>query len=488
MKKLATYGSLLLSAALTHAQAPAPPFARTTPFEHVVVIFQENRTPDNLFQGLCVPPYGTSESCHPNVGGEQYDIQTTDWRDENSRTGRIQPRPVALANQYDVDHSHAAFTAMCDADPLTGVCKMDGASGIRCLGHCLANPQFRYVDNSAGQLDPYLELATQYGWANSMFQTNQGPSFPAHQFIFGGTSAPSAAADAAGIFASENMSKTGISGTAAIAGCIAGPNTRVQLIGPDGIEQAGDEVYPCFEHRTLPDVLPPRITWRYYAPSSGSIWTAPNAIQHICESNGPDGECQGKEWASNVDLKPADVLKDIASCSLRSVNWVIPTGANSDHASSNDGGGPSWVAAIVNAIGTSSRCDNGTGYWHNTAILITWDDWGGWYDHEPPPRPPFPEGGYQYGFRVPLLVVSAYTPKHEINNVQHDFGSILRFIESNFGIKPGALNFADARAENDLMGFFDFGMVPRPFRIIRAPLPADFFLNDLRPSTDPDDQ
>src|SRR6202044_56531 len=66
------------------------------------------------------------------------------------------------------------------------------------------NPLLTYVDNSTGTVQPYFDIAQQYGFANRMFQTNQGPSFPAHQFLFGGTSAPSAADDAAGIFASEN--------------------------------------------------------------------------------------------------------------------------------------------------------------------------------------------------------------------------------------------------------------------------------------------
>jgi len=147
------------------------------------------------------------------------------------------------------------------------------------------------------------------------------------------------------------------------------------------------------------------------------------------------------------------VLSDIAACNLRSITWVIPTGANSDHAKGNDGGGPSWVASIVNAIGNSTACDNHTGYWENTAIVIAWDDWGGWYDHERPSFLGQPEGDYQYGFRVPMIFVSAYTPAGYINNVRHDFGSILRFVEHNFGIREGALNFADSRATSDLAGF-----------------------------------
>jgi phospholipase C len=188
-----------------------------------------------------------------------------------------------------------------------------------------------------------------------------------------------------------------------------------------------------------------------------------------------------------VVLNPPDVLKDIASCNLQNVSWVIPTCANSDHARCNDGGGPSWVASIVNAIGTS-QCANAGSYWNNTAIFITWDDWGGWYDHVAPTILPQPQGDYQYGFRVPLLVVSAYTPPNEINNVHHDFGSILKFIEHNFGIQEGALHFADERSQTDLVGFFDLQKPPRPFKTIAAPKDAAFFLKDPRKATDPDDQ
>ena len=235
------------------------------------------------------------------------------------------------------------------------------------------------------------------------------------------------------------------------------------------------------------DLLAGAYTWRYYAPSAGSIWTAPNAISHICQSTGPGGTCVGSDWSQNVDLTSADVLTDIQNCKLRSVSWVIPTGANSDHANSNDGGGPSWVASIVGAIGGSAKCDNKTGYWKNTAIVIAWDDWGGWYDHVPPSFLAQPEGGYQYGFRVPMIFVSAYTARGYINNVRHDFGSILRFIENNFGFAEGSLNFADARATNDLSGFYDLTRPPRPFRAISAPKSANFFIHDKRLATDPDD-
>ena len=454
-------------------------------FGHIIVIVQENRTPDNLFQGLCVPPYGTASSCSTAPTGKQYDIQTRNWLDKTSATGITQPVAVPLANKFDLGHAHHSWVTQCDRDT-AGNCKMDGAAKVSCSGTCPVNAALEYVDNSTGNLNSYLHLATQYGWANSMFQTNQGPSFPAHQFIFGGTSAPSLADDHAGTFAAENMGGKGTN-----AGCIATSTRFVQLIDSKGAETSANRVFPCFDHDTVPDLLQPRnITWRYYTPSAGSIWTAPNAIQHICMASGPT--CLGKDWQANVDLNPKHVLTDIAACNLRQVTWVVPSGQNSDHAATNTGGGPAWVASIVNALGNSwtasnRKCD----YWGNnsndaTAIFIVWDDWGGWYDHKAPVTLAAPQGAYQLGFRVPLIVVSAYTPQQTVDNTRHDFGSLVRFIEHNFSIPEGALTFADARSSTDLTGFFDLTKPARTFSVAPAAVPASFFLNDKRPMTNPD--
>ncbi len=451
--------------------------AQISSFQHVVFVIQENRTPDNLFQGLCT----SSTLCSITPTKTQYNIQTSNWLDKTQPTGVTQPLSAALAAGYDIDHSHPSFTKECDMNTATGLCAMDGAAAITCSGACPTQPSFRYADNSTGILDPYVQIATQFGWANYMFQTNQGPSFPAHQFLFGGTSAPTAADDAAGIFAAENLKSTD-----GIAGCIATSSTLVKEISPPNTET--QFIYPCFEHNTVPDVLPAQFSWKYYTPKAGSIWTAPDAINHICQPDqATGGNCVGPEWTANVDLNPADVLSDIAKCTLASMSWVIPKGANSDHPRNNTGGGPAWVASLVDAIG-SSTCKNpdGSSYWNSTAILITWDDWGGWYDHEPPTFLAQPQGDYQYGFRVPFIFVSAYTPAGYIDNDRHDFGSMIRFVEKNFGITQGALNFADARASDSLSNFFNLKSAPRQFSTIPASRSAAFFLNDTTPSADPD--
>jgi phospholipase C len=282
-------------------------------------------------------------------------------------------------------------------------------------------------------------------------------------------------------------------------GCLAPFLEWNWLIGENGEAKLTNDPLGtlCFSRETMAKLLDDAgFTWKYYTltasnPShsnpGGSIWTAPNSIREICQPDSNYTQCTGPEWAANVDLTPSHVLTDIRACKLANVSWVIPIGQNSDHPGNPIGtGGPSWVASIVNAIGNATTCEQGAGYWSDTAIVITWDDWGGWYDHERPTILPGSQGDYQYGFRVPLLVVSAYTPRAFVSNVRYDFGSILKFIERVFDVKEGSLGFADERSNGDLHDFFDFGHRPRRFQTIKAPLDANFFINDKRPPEPPD--
>jgi len=448
------------------ASAGSLPAIVTTPspIQHIVIIFQENRTPDNLFQDQVLI----------NAGA---DIASSGY---NSSGQTVQLAPTPLGIGYDMGHSHTAFLAMYDGG------KMDGADLIKVTCYATSgcpppNPQFAYVNPA--DVQPYFQMAEQYTFGDRMFQTNEGPSFPAHQFIISGTSAPTATSS---LFVAENAE--GILNTGNNTGCTAPANESVAEIDAHGIESS--TMYPCMDHPTLTDELDAKgISWRYYAPSAGFLWTAPNAIQHMCGPNAPPPNataCTGAEWNNHVVLytaaNPAPVLTDISNGQLPSVSWVIPSGHNSDHSGAVlTTGGPSWVASIVNAIGTSS-------YWSNTAIIVTWDDWGGWYDHVPPPRV-VNDGvswgsGYIYGFRVPLIVISPYAKAAYISHTNHDFGSILNLVERTFGLP--SLGYADAYAD-DLSDCFDYNQTPLVFQTISAPLSADHFLNDRTPPTDPDD-
>jgi len=176
---------------------------------------------------------------------------------------------------------------------------------------------------------------------------------------------------------------------------------------------------------------------------------------------------------------------------LPTVSWVIPSGRASDHPVTNDGSGPSWVASIVNAIGNSP-------YWANTAIIITWDDWGGWYDHV---APPLMLNQYEIGFRVPMIVVSPYSNLKNagtgtnVNHTFYEFGSILKFIENTFGLGkiapsstlPYADDFTGPSTPGDLSDCFNFAQTPLTFKAIQAKQSAAYFLNEKRAPTDPDD-
>ncbi|HEX8818001.1 MAG TPA: alkaline phosphatase family protein [Terriglobales bacterium] len=439
---------------------PTPPPNSAGKIKHVVIIFQENRTPDNLFHDPALIAAGA-------------DISST----ELTSTGQtVTMQPGSLGVPYDLSHAHDAFKRMYDNGHMDGADLIQVSCSPGYTGCPPANPHFIYV--KAADVSPYFQMAEQYTFGDRMFQTNEGPSFPAHQFIFSGTSAPTQTSN---LFISENPN------TQPAAGCISPPDSLVTLIGPDGVE--GDKIYPCVDHQTLADELTAQnVSWRFYTPTYDYIWTSPTAIEHLCVPNAapPNATaCTGSAFNNVIQYttkNPAPILTDIASNNLATVSWVIPSAPNSDHASNPAWiGGPSWVASIVNAIGNSP-------YWSNTAIIVAWDDWGGWPDHVPPPKV-IADGvswgsGYVYGFRVPLIVISPYAKAAYISHTNHDFGSILNFIEQTYGL--GQLGWADSNTTDALADCFNFSQTPLTFKNISAPMDAKHFLTDRTPPEGPD--
>jgi len=524
---------LLLLACLSATLA----YTQTT-FQHIIVVVQENRTPDNLFQGLCASPYGTCPSPY-NISPNGFVILPP-----GTSGTQVALTPDTLPDDLDPDHGNKSFVQMynsggvnagpthvgCTTSPYccpnnASECMINGSWVFNWL-HYVENDNFEYNGKFYNRLDPYLAVATQYGWANYFFQTNQGPSFPAHQFLLSGTSTTTAPPNT--LFAADNP--YGAGNDFDNTGCTSPNGEVVKLIDGNGNENTNSPVYPCFEHATLTDLLDNAgHSWKWYANTSGSIWTAPNAIHHICNPIAGN-TCNGQDWVKNVapyvgPLGPGMVLTDLGvngtshtACQLAAVSWVTPDGGWSDHGGIGGAGlgfGPSWVADIVNAVGGVYYDTSGTKhttpcpeYWGNTAVLIVWDDWGGWYDHVlPAPNPgvwfdnaqgicPAPSNwgcGYIYGFRVPFMFVSAHTPQQFVSgtvnsqnttactDIQHcyDFGSILQFIESNFGLttvvqQPYA--YADTVAKPLDPQFYSLSTA-RTFTPIPAPVPAICFIN-----------
>jgi phospholipase C len=465
------------------------------PVQHVIIVVQENRTVNNLFANdpnLSGVNFFTVGEC--GVGSSSSSLSSQPLEQAITLT------PYQLDACFDASHLHTAWETSYDSGALDGFCQIP--SGIsNCTAQqqagiptCIVNGQTipcpQYTTVKASQIGTYFQIAANGGFANYMFQTNQGPSFPAHQFLFTGTSEPIApTTEFYRWFAAENATfPTG--DTSGKYGCIADSLTYVLEVNPDtGAESQGftppyvdpedqNPGYPCYSHNTMVDVLKratPNVSWRYYTTGTnlagdGSLWNAPNAIDKVCVPSGPNGNppnvCTGGDYTSNV-VNNLQLFTDLGAnpnspqCTLPHVSWVIPSGAWSDHPGTvGSDGGPSWVAAIVNAVGGFNN--DGTplpadcGYWGNTVILTTWDDWGGFYDGVNPVAMSSGNSGslgfpgtsngtfYVYGFRVPLLVTSTFAKIGYVsgNNVNtpdcpadycHDFGSILNFVEYAFG-------------------------------------------------------
>ena len=263
-------------------------------------------------------------------------------------------------------------------------------------------------------------MASQYTLGDHNFASTNGPSFGPHQELITGQEG----------HASEVPSKMPW-------GCDAPKEEEWYLQygasdPPEFPPAVGHEVLgadPCFTYASVADLLDSaKVTWKWYKQpktlnghNEDSYWLdAFDAIKAV--RYGPD--------YANVVTPDWQVVNDVANGNLADVTWVMPHGGASDHAGGGSGAcGPAWVTEVVNAVGQSQ-------YWKSTAIIVTWDEWGGWFDHILPPQYPNPETkAYEgLGYRVPLIVISPYAKTHYVSKSQHETASALHFIEKMFGL------------------------------------------------------
>jgi phospholipase C len=259
-------------------------------------------------------------------------------------------------------------------------------------------------------------------------------------------------------------------------GCDAPKGTTSSLLTSADVYNGGAGPFPCFtQFHTMADTLDAaKISWKYYAPAvnggdaGGLVWTEFSAIKSV--RYGPD-------W-SKVVSPPATVLTDAASGNLPQMTWVIPDYKDSDHSAADSDTGPSWVAAVVNAIGQGPD-------WNTTAIVVVWDDWGGWHDHLAPAQLDW-KG---LGIRVPCIIISPYARKGYVDHTQYEFSSILKLAEETFNLPvvgPASFGYTDTRATS-IVDAFDFTQKPLPFIKIQAKYPPSHFANEKPSMRAPDD-
>ncbi|MBI3648722.1 MAG: hypothetical protein HY240_08240 [Actinobacteria bacterium] len=374
------------------------------PIKHVVFIVKENRSFDNMFGRF------------PGANGA-----TVGW-DHGT------PRPLTPAvdeTPHDLLHTYAAGISSIDGG------RMDG------FAQTANSNRYAYTSFLPTAIPNYWSWASSYVLADNFFASALGPSFPNHLFTIAATSGgtnenPQQPLEQVAALNREGFSKSW--------GCDIGSAGFVVVQDSEGNDE---KVPPCFDFTTEGDLLSAAgVPWAYYAATNtenGYIWSAYSAI----------GRYRNDPTLWNQHIFPVDrVVPDIRRGLLPPVTWITPTHDLSDHPEHSMCLGENWTTRVVDAIMKSPM-------WKDTAIFITWDDWGGFYDHVPPRRiDPF-----GLGIRVPLLVISPYAKPGWIDHTEGEFSSVLRFIEDNWGLTP--LTYRD-RLSHDLSYDFDFAQGPAP--------------------------
>jgi phospholipase C len=436
-------GGSVAAPAVPATPTPAPSPAATpkngaapvagSPIDHVIVIVQENRTLDNLFA------YSLLTAGGPYPGANVARSGVT------SSGATVPLQPAFFEDYYDPSHAHASLLTEWNGGGMNGFDQDTVSPALPNVPPARANYAYGFVPPSETLL--YHLLAQRYDLADAMFSSRLVPSFPGRLFLISGQST-----------ASDDPTDP------TYWGCDAPPGTTVPIFtAASGEAVTTPGPFPCFDYQTLGDTMDAaNVSWKYYTGQIGNLVDGQvntyDAIRHI--RNGAD-------WTTKISTPSSNVLADIQNCNLPQVSWVTPPALASDHAGNLSNAGPGWVASIYLAVAQSEILANKPQcqYYGNTTIILTWDDAGGWYDHVAPPS----SNGQQWGFRVPLLFISAWSksgysasnpaaPPY-VSHTVRDFGAILRYIEANWALP--SLNQRDASGDA-LQDLYNYAQTPIP--------------------------
>jgi phospholipase C len=388
-----TVACTFVSVSVAFGQAPRNHPADLTAISHWIFLIKENHPFDHYF-GTFPGAYGTTTG--------------------TISTGQVIP----LAHAPDMLPEDLGHTWISVQDGMD-YGRMDRFN-VGCVDNDICMSQLYQQD-----IPNYWTYASTFALADQAFSSLHGVSFPNHLYIV--------AAQSGG--AIDNPPQT-----VNAWGCDSPPDITVPWVNTQGYVS---DVYPCFDFMTLADSMQDaNYTWSYYAPSEGERgyqWSALDAINHIRNSD---------LWTEHV-FPTAKFITDAENGNLPSLSWVTPPGYQSEHPKGTGVcEGENWTVSMINAVMSGPD-------WGSTAIVLTWDDYGGFYDHVPPPQVDF----FGLGPRVPWIIISPYAIPGYISHTTYEFSSFLKTVEERFGLAP--LTDRDANA-NDILDSFDFTQQPLP--------------------------
>jgi phospholipase C len=409
----------LMAAPLAFAVPTAAASSSDKPIQHVIFLMQENHTFDNYFSafpGVDQPPSDCQANwiptpvTSPKPTKTPSDSPTPTSRAKASPSPSPSPTPVPtasacyprfhLTSHRTVDLNHSADAALRAYDGG----KMDGFSAAQAVYNLPTNLSTGYYDGT--DLPLYYNLASDYVLAQRFFSSAWGSSEINHMYSVaarGGGTVPATGYDFPTIF--DRLQAAGVSW-----------KFYVQSYDPT----------ITYRNTNLNNPKESQLTWAPLLDFSRFI-DDPALSSHI------------------VDL--SQYYTDLQNGQLPAVAYLVPSGL-SEHPPGDITVGQSFAVTTITSLMRSSA-------WNSSLFALTWDDWGGWYDHVIPPQ----VDGDGYGFRVPAIFVSPYARRGTIDNTTYDFTSILRFIEDNWSLQP--LTARDATA-NSIANALDLSQPPAP--------------------------
>ncbi len=399
---------------------PAPVATKTFPIDHVFIIFKENHTFDNYFGNY--PGADGSMTAKDSTGATR------------PLEGPFTDIDYPGSNAWDAAHTDYDQGAM-DHFDLGEDGKGFWSSIITTIMHGAFVTYAPVTPNApAGPVQYYWEIAQQGVLCDRYFTSAMAPSTPNHMYAIAATSG--------GSIANEDVSTKTTTVLDASGNLVSHPahfsTSEITTALPNELEKAGK-------------------TWFYYQEHAGS-----NPLEPFLDSLMDNDQSivnidviaglpsfQTRFVNSQSDLHV--MLPSLLNAGLvGNVTYIKPGPFHCEHpAIGGVGDGADWTRQVVNAIGQSS-------YWDHCAILITWDDYGGFYDHVAPPQ----VDKMGLGFRVPCIIVSPYAKKGVVDHTQYEHSSLCKFAETLFGLP--AMTARDA-ASADMTNAFDFTQTPRAF-------------------------
>jgi phospholipase C len=449
---------VVLAPAARASAAPAAASTRTarlpirsaavTPIRHVVVIDLENHSFDNVLGFWC--------DYHPGKCPDGGMPTRVTLSNEATVTPTTDPDTVP-----NVEHSVASQLAAMNMSG--GVPQMNGWENIP-DGSCAASVHYRCVSGYEGWNVPNIRaLANNFAISDHTFSMGDSPSWGGHLYAvmgsldnFTGDNPLAAPGVTPGVGWGCDSDKVtpwtapGTTTTEEIPSCI--PDFSLGIANGGAFEPT-----PAAYHATIMDELQQAgRSWKIYGAAAASD---PGYTWSVCPSI---AECRYTNQAMNL-VEASQFFTDAKSGTLPSFSLVTAGGAGEGQTTCHNG---MSMTACDNYIGQLvSSAENGPA-WSSTAIFITFDDFGGFYDQVPPPTNP---DGTQEGPRVPLIIVSPYAKPGYTDTTSSSFAGILAYVEHNFGLPPLGPNDTSAY---DYRNAFNYSQTPlKPIALQQRPLP-----------------